>query len=91
MTDDDAIKVLRAGAPRARRAAWTAWQAALAWTWLAWRLTVRVWLVGAAELAGMAVGMLVIAGLGLCLACYACARGFGGLALDGWRWLWRRA
>lgn len=101
--EDAAIRVLRAGAPKVRSAAFSAWRVvrvwptsslawrcAIGWSWLAWRLTARVWLVNAAEAAGVAVGLLVVAVFGLSLACYAAARGFGGLALDGWRWLWRR-
>lgn len=121
--EEEALAVVRASAPRARRAArmawgaalaWTwltfrltyrlqpvgrnarraaraSWGAALAWTWLAWRLTLRVWLWGVAESLGLAIGLVFYGLIGLSVVCVAALRGDGGLALDGWRWLWRRA
>ena len=88
---EEAIYVVRTSAPRARGAARCAWGAALAWTWLAWRLTLRVWVWGMAESLGFAVGLLLCGLIGLLAVCVSALRGFGGLALGGWRWLWRRA
>jgi len=44
-----------------------------------------------AESLGFAVGLLLCGLIGLLAVCVSALRGFGGLALGGWRWLWRRA
>lgn len=88
--EDEALELIRANAPRARRAALASWRAALSWTWLAWRLTFRVWIYGTAEAVGLAVGFVLYGLLGCSVLCIAAARGFAGLFVDTWRWLWRR-
>lgn len=89
--EEEALAVVRKAAPCARRAARASWIAAFAWTWLACRLTARVWIWGVAESLGLAIALLLYGLIGFSVVCVAALRGFGGLALDGWRWLWRRA
>lgn len=88
---DAHVANVRAAAPRARRAAWAAWRAAFAWSWLAWRLTFRAASWRAAEFAEFAIGMVVIALLGWSVFFVALARGARGVLSDTWRALWRRA
>jgi hypothetical protein len=91
MSDEqEYLETIRVAAPKARQAARSAWRAALAWTWLAWRLTLRVWLWGAAEALGFGIAFLLMGAVGCSVLCIGAARGIAGWFADGWRWLWRR-
>lgn len=92
-SDEDAdawLANIRAAAPRARRAALTQWQAAFAWTWLAWRLHQRLGIYRAAEAFGYCLGIVCIGFAGWVILLRAVGRGAGAMVSDGWRALWRR-